>query len=103
MCAYNNGETKCGILFGGAERTDYGLNPKGDVWALLLADSGRSGRWELLLNDKEASDSSMPEPRNAASVMPVAAEGKSTQYLLTGGWAPFRQTWDDNFLLQISS
>lgn len=102
MCAYSSGDIKCGILFGGAETTDSGLNPKGDVWALHLPGSGK-GRWELLLGDKEAGDSSVPEPRNAASLTMInSGSDGSAKYLMTGGWAPFRETWDDVWTLSIS-
>lgn len=103
MCAYNSGDMKCGILFGGAERSETGLNPKGDVWALHVPGSG-TGQWELLLDDKTAGDASMPEPRNAATLTKTNLDSDGApQFVLTGGWAPFRETWDDVFLLKISS
>ena len=98
---------KCGILFGGAETTGAGLNPKGDVWALHLSDEPTcKGAWELLLNDKEGGDGSpncWPEPRNAATLtaMPSTNEPGTSKFLLTGGWAPFRRTWDDLFVLSL--
>lgn len=101
LCAYScTPEEKIACLFGGAETTESGLNPKGDVWALHLTDTS-NGRWELLLGDKEEGDSSVPEPRNAATLTQIASGG-ATKFILTGGWAPFRQTWDDAFLLSIS-
>ena len=103
-CAPNGSNKKCGILFGGAETTENGLNPKGDVWALHLSN-GCKGDWELLLDDKkDTEDSSIwPEPRNAATLSPITSnDDRATNFLLTGGWAPFRRTWDDVFVLSIT-
>ena len=116
LCTYNN---NIACLFGGAETsTETGLNPKGDVWALHLfeeEDGRNKGRWEMLLDDKKEEDTTMPEPRNAATLTKIAttldsndegresssASSKATKFLLTGGWAPFRRTWDDVFVLSI--
>ena len=95
---------KYGILFGGAETTDAGLNPKGDVWALQVVDDldqECTGRWSMLLNEKQGE--AFPEPRNAATLSPFD-EGQNmdnSKFLLAGGWAPFRRTWDDVFILSI--
>lgn len=99
--------TTNGILFGGAETTETGLNPKGDVWALRLSDvkSGvYKGTWTMLLDDKKDTvDSTIwPEPRNAATLSPIASDDPgTTKFLMTGGWAPFRKTFDDVFVLSI--
>jgi hypothetical protein len=97
LCCYRD---DCVVLFGGAEATETGLNPRGDVWALQFnADSGK-GHWELLLPDD---NNTGPEPRNAATLSPIQPlndNGKS--FLLTGGWAPFRKTWNDCFVLCVS-
>jgi Galactose oxidase, central domain/Kelch motif len=98
--------SNCAILFGGAETTEKGLNPKGDVWALHLSSDNDNGRWEKLLEERtvEADDASKPGPRNAASLTPLFASNDETckQFLMTGGWAPFRKTWDDVFMLRLS-
>jgi Galactose oxidase, central domain len=97
LCCYNN---FCVILFGGAETSEMGLNPRGDVWALHFdAESGK-GQWELLLPDDDSKTG--PEPRNAATLSPIQPlNGRGTCFLLTGGWAPFRQTWNDCFVLRV--
>ncbi|CAB9505940.1 only protein 42 [Seminavis robusta] len=106
----------CAILFGGAETTPTGLNPKGDVWALHIIpqqednnnknSDNTEGRWEKLLEEKSSSDDdACPEPRNAATLTPAVATGSADdcqEFLMTGGWAPFRQTWDDVFVLRLS-
>jgi len=55
----------------------------------------------MLLNEKQGE--AFPEPRNAATLSPFD-EGQdmdTSKFLLTGGWAPFRRTWDDVFILSI--
>lgn len=90
------------ILFGGAETTETGLNPRGDVWGLHL-EAECKGYWTLLLDDNANDTTPRPEPRNAATLSAVISDdGGASQFLLTGGWAPFRRTWDDAFLLRIT-
>jgi len=93
-------DEKCVVIFGGAEYSDTGLRPRADVWALDL----EKPRWTLLLDDDEG-----PPPRNAATFTEITvskndnnknnANGKA--FLLTGGWAPFRETWDDCYVLKV--
>ena len=73
-----------------------GLNPRSDVWALLAdeADVKGTAEWVRLIDDDEG-----PASRNAASLVPV---GKDT-LLLTGGWRPFVETYDDSFLLHLTT
>lgn len=94
LCSFSStAEEKIACLFGGAETTESGLNPKGDVWALHLTGVSK-GHWELLLGEKGEDDSSIPEPRNAASLTRIVSAEGASKFILTGGWAPFRQTWD---------
>lgn len=83
------------LVFGGAETSStVGLNPKADLWALNM----KSLEWTLLLdNDHETGG---PPPRNAATLSELDPEMGT--FILTGGWAPFRQTWDDCFILKVS-
>eukprot|EP00547_Thalassionema_nitzschioides_P006310 CAMPEP_0194222288 /NCGR_PEP_ID=MMETSP0156-20130528/32563_1 /TAXON_ID=33649 /ORGANISM="Thalassionema nitzschioides, Strain L26-B" /LENGTH=332 /DNA_ID=CAMNT_0038953011 /DNA_START=140 /DNA_END=1135 /DNA_ORIENTATION=- len=70
------------LLFGGAEATPSGLEPKNDVWIL---------DWKRNTWNKLDCSGPSPEPRNAATltVMPTSAESSQDhQFLLTGGWAP---------------
>jgi len=96
----------CVLLFGGAETTESGLKGRADLWALHFdADSG-IGRWELLIaHDSEGkSDNVLPQPRNAAtfSEIEVATDaGNGRNFLLQGGWAPFRTTWADSYVLNV--
>lgn len=95
---------KCAILFGGAEATETGLNARGDVWALHVDEDKQNGNWELLWDDMAGpSKGQPPPPRNAASLCEINQDGTSRSYLLTGGWAPFRETWDEDFVLRIST
>lgn len=92
------------LLFGGAEVAPTGgLNPRADVWALSLpldddattATTTSTAQWTLLVADNDG-----PPPRNAATLTPVDSDS-GRAFLLTGGWAPFRQTWDDCYILRI--
>jgi len=98
MCEYSQ---NCIILFGGAEATEAGLNPRGDVWALHIDTHSGEGSWELLWDDDKGGNG--PQPRNAATLCEIEREANSKSYLLTGGWVPFRETWGDNFVLKITS
>jgi hypothetical protein len=79
------------LVFGGAEisTTSGGLNPKSDLWAFNM----ETMEWICLLEDG-------PPPRNAATLSEL--DPKRGTYILTGGWAPFRQTWDDCYILTVS-
>lgn len=103
LCSYigNKKQWKCAILFGGAESTETGLNPRGDVWMMRVDDDGLSGTWELLLSDATENGGIVrPPARNAATLTEIVSEnGNESEYILTGGWAPFRQTWDDLYVL----
>lgn len=93
----------CVLLFGGAESSfDAGLVPKGDVWALSFDAKTGKGEWIQLLPDEQ--DNGGPEPRNAATLSPIDAvdDRGGKHYLLTGGWAPFRKTWNDCFVLRVA-
>lgn len=91
MCRFSD---SCAIVFGGASA---GLAPEGDVWALEVdADNGK-GKWELL-------SSGGPPPRNAATLDLIAGDDSSPkEYVLTGGWAPFAETFSDSFVLKVST
>jgi Kelch motif/Galactose oxidase, central domain len=104
----------CVLLFGGAEATATGLNPRSDVWALSLDDDTLAPKWTLLINDdNDDSDRNgrhrPPPRRNAATLSHIPSGGASAHsddhadFLLTGGWAPFRQTWDDCYVLRVSN
>jgi hypothetical protein len=70
----------CVIMFGGAEATEQGLNPRADLWALTFDndnnddvnddetnDTGISkASWSLLLDDESG-----PPPRNAATLSEI--------------------------------
>ena len=79
------------IMYGGAERTDFGLNPRGDVWILNLD----TNKWSLAIGEDA---SGAPPTRNAAS---LARVGESA-FLLTGAWSPFKETSDDCYILKFT-
>ena len=106
----------CVLLFGGAEATASGLNPRGDLWALHFDAVGGTGRWELLIDDDGGGTSTFegcPPPRNAATLSEIeqleegwnepSQEGEVRKcFVLQGGWHPFVRTYNDNFVLSIS-
>ena len=103
ICSYSNdkGVAKCAVLFGGAEATETGLNPRGDVWLMHVGEDGR-GVWDLVIDDTSDETSIIrPPPRNAATLNQISYNEKSAEFLLTGGWAPFRVTRDDVYVLSL--
>ena len=108
----------CVLLFGGAEATSVGLNPRGDLWALHLNPDEGSGRWELLIDDKGGGGSVLegcPPPRNAATLSEIEPTGAAEawnvpaedgeirkSFVLQGGWHPFVRTYNDCFTLSVS-
>jgi hypothetical protein len=62
--------------------------------------------------DNGSSNRAFPPGRNAATLTEIDAKnmlpdastfGDSRCYLLQGGWAPFRKTFNDVYVLRISS
>lgn len=109
LCALDDNSV---LLFGGAMPSEGGLVGLNDVWVLHVD----SGRWECLLQhqtvDNDLSSSAFPPGRNAATLTEIDAKdmlpdastfGDSRCYLLQGGWAPFRKTFNDVYVLRISS
>jgi Galactose oxidase, central domain len=117
LCAISD---DCVLLFGGATSTDTGLEPLQDLWALHVTEN----KWERLIPPpppplpatRKVDDKNTiccPPPRNAATLTPcsLASAGTSSNdsvendrvqtFILTGGWAPFRQTWDDCYILHV--
>lgn len=90
ICRLNDA---CVVVYGGARATKSGLEPLSDVWALDL----RYQKWNQL-----ASHESGPPPRNAATLTEIKCTEKGQKsFLLTGGWHPFKETWDDSFVLRV--
>lgn len=104
------------LLFGGAMPTEGGLLGLNDVWVLHVDDlkTGK-GRWECLIEHQSVGSdgsSAFPPGRNAATLTEIDARkmlpggtfAESDKcYLLQGGWAPFRKTYNDVFVLRIAS
>lgn len=114
LCALDDNSV---LLFGGAKPTEGGLLGLNDVWVLHVDDleTGK-GRWECLIEyqsvENDSSGSSFPPGRNAATLteidakkmLPGSACAESDKcYLLQGGWAPFKKTFNDVFVLRITS
>mmetsp|Transcript_21716 Transcript_21716/g.35809 ORF Transcript_21716/g.35809 Transcript_21716/m.35809 type:complete len:440 (-) Transcript_21716:3567-4886(-) len=113
LCALDDNSV---LLFGGATPSEGGLLGLNDVWVLTVDDleTGK-GRWECLIEHQSVdndSGSTFPPGRNAASLTGIdakkmlpadAAEESGKYYLLQGGWAPFKKTFNDVFVLRISS
>jgi Kelch motif/Galactose oxidase, central domain len=109
-------ESTC-ILFGGACRSEQGqLHGCNDTWLLKLEDGidgcTQSCHWTNLNDD---GSKNAPPGRNAATLTPLGtrpvilgesnadADNENTRYfLLSGGWYPFRTTYNDNFVLMIT-
>ena len=89
LCSVTNHHV---LMFGGAEATPTGLNPCGDLWLLDLDTPS----WSLVQKDGG------PPPRNAATLSEIESNDTQKTFLLTGGWAPFRQTWDDCYKLVVN-
>eukprot|EP00978_Attheya_sp_CCMP212_P000536 scaffold1050_cov51-Attheya_sp.AAC.8 len=96
------------IVFGGAERSEtQGLMGKSDVWLLSVSISKETIEWTPLLSSDDEIGS-CPPGRNAATLShvptwPNMSTKDETVFLLQGGWAPFRKTWDDVWTLHIST
>ena len=109
------------ILFGGATPGDGGLVGLNDVWVLNVDLESGKGVWRCLIPHRDSDDGDgtlRPPGRNAATLNAIdvskllpngilwksesPAEG-CKYYLLSGGWYPFRKTYNDVFLLRISS
>lgn len=95
----------CAILYGGARALESGggLEPLDDVWALYVDINNGEGRWEMI-----SPEISVPPGRNAATLSEIALTSsdkscESKHFLLHGGWAPFRQTFMDDFILRVSA
>jgi len=109
------------LLFGGATPDDGGLVGLDDVWVLHIDMEGGKGTWQCLAGGDQNDKVCCPPGRNAATLTQI--DGKSLPkdivwkesaatsddddermyYLLQGGWYPFRKTYDDVFLLRVSS
>ena len=106
----------CILLFGGAEATASGLNPRGDLWALHFDPDAGTGQWELLIDDDGGGTSTVggcPPARNAATLSEIeqleeawnkpSEDGEiRKRFLLQGGWHPFVRTYNDCFVLSVS-
>jgi N-acetylneuraminic acid mutarotase len=103
------------MLFGGAARTPEGGGLKGmdDLWCLEFDPKDNKctkASWTRM-------DCTLAPPgRNAATLSPLSTPGnlpkglkftsgddstESRYYLLAGGWAPFQETYQDNFVLRV--
>ena len=93
------------VLFGGAVQGNNGLEPLNDLWVLHVNTTTGCGSWrqiDYFLDEK------VPSPRNAATLTEIHSQegsdgGQDKLYALVGGWSPFRHTFNDNFILSISS
>ena len=106
----------CILLFGGAEATASGLNPRGDLWALHFDPGAGTGQWELLIDDDGGGSSTVggcPPARNAATLSEIeqleeawnkpSEDGEiRKRFVLQGGWHPFVRTYNDCFVLSVS-
>jgi hypothetical protein len=93
------------LLYGGAARSmEGGLHGCSDMWLLEIEND--KGRWTCIQKDGEKGS---PPGRNAAQLTPltsppsqIAHDGDAKYFLLSGGWYPFRSTYDDNFILKVT-
>jgi hypothetical protein len=86
------------LVFGGAEATANGLQAHNDLWVFQLS----TRQWTCLEPiDKDI----LPPPRNAAALFrttPSWSSSSTVDFLLTNGWAPFKQTFDDCYGLRVT-
>mmetsp|Transcript_14410 Transcript_14410/g.31233 ORF Transcript_14410/g.31233 Transcript_14410/m.31233 type:complete len:512 (-) Transcript_14410:277-1812(-) len=113
------------VLFGGATPGENGgLVGLNDVWVLHVDMEGGKGKWHCLSSNQNSVGDVCPPGRNAAVLSEIDVEkllpnnivwkqeGVSSSaddekeecvdFLLQGGWYPFRKTYNDVFLLRIS-
>lgn len=95
------------VVFGGAEKDQtFGLKGCNDIWLLtfpLESLSSNTPTWKLL----QTQTAIIPPKRNAATldripVPPGANDANGMFFLLSGGWDPFRLTYNDNYVLCLS-
>lgn len=109
------------ILFGGATLGEAGLLGLNDVWRLHIDMDNGKGKWECLIQDTATDDDESvvrPPQRNAATLSSISAtllpnditwkkkdsdDDKTSYFILQGGWYPFKTTYNDNYLLKVSS
>jgi hypothetical protein len=109
-------ESTC-LLFGGACRSEQGrLHGCNDMWLLKLIDGvGGTPHYYQWTKVHDDGSSNAPPGRNAATLTPLLsgrpavlegpseADNENTKYfLLSGGWYPFRTTYNDNFVLKVT-
>ncbi|KAL3906278.1 MAG: hypothetical protein SGARI_004076 [Bacillariaceae sp.] len=101
-------DDKTCLLYGGAARSaEGGLHGCSDTWLLEMMADNNKGKWTCVQKDGEKGS---PPGRNAAQLTPLSAppkaiagdNDKAQYFLLSGGWYPFRTTYDDNFVLKVS-
>lgn len=109
------------VLFGGADRCPdtNGLRGLNDLWILQILDDENNEKnktstsvasWKQL----DMTSTTTPPGRNAATLSPLkrapsairqsqsgTGSESSFYFLLSGGWEPFRTTYNDNFILKL--
>ena len=109
------------LLFGGATLGEVGLLGLNDVCVLHIDMDNGTGRWECLIQDKITDDDGVVRPpqRNAATLSSISVtllpnditwkkkddknDDEASYFILQGGWYPFKTTYNDNYLLKVSS
>lgn len=113
------------LLFGGATPGNGKLLSLNDVWALHVDMERGEGKWQCLAShrggvDETEDDSMCPPGRNAHTLSPIDPENllpkeliglssqdlddeKSAYFLLQGGLYPFWESYNDVFLLRVTS
>ena len=118
-------DTNSCLLYGGASVSNTGgLHGCSDTWVLELIPDDDDSDLTLAVWTRMNQDGSPQAPpgRNAATLMPLPSssflannedngadtnkkenDNETTQhFLLSGGWYPFRKTYDDNFVLRVT-
>ena len=114
-------DTNSCLLYGGASVSNTGgLHGCSDTWVLELIPDDDDSDLTLAVWTRLNQDGSPQAPpgRNAATLMPLSSssflvnnedankkenDNETTQhFLLSGGWYPFRNTYDDNFVLTVT-
>jgi len=110
------------LLFGGATPGEAGLLGLNDVWILNIDMDKKTGKWECSIQDTVTDDDGgvvRPPQRNAATLSSISTtllpndvtrkekddenDDDASYFILQGGWYPFKTTYNDNYLLKVSS
>ena len=84
-------------VFGGAENTNTGLRALNDLWHLKIEGGGVDGGYKGVWTRIDEVEGEFPPPRNAATITRI----EHNKFVMTGGWRPFVETYDDIWEINV--